>query len=176
MLLKCNYLFLIGILLFIAIQLPAQDSGGVILNKSDNNNITDSLQKSSNTIWKPSVSPFIELLGKGFLSVNVDYRITESHAVSIGLQPLEGLMPDVMYYYLSGKRHRFEIGGGLSLGFTNTLSLGGILIHGIVGYRYQKKKGLFFRAGFTPLYTIFISNSNRNSFLPLAGISLGYSF
>jgi hypothetical protein len=82
-----------------------------------------------------------------------------------------------MYYHLSGKRHRFEVGGGFSAGFSTNFSLAGILIHGVIGYRYQKKKGLFFRVGVTPFYAIFFDDPDRsNKFYPFAGLSLGYSF
>jgi len=125
----------------------------------------------------PVFSPFIELLGKGFLSVNVDFRRKESHAISIGLQPFEGLAPNIMYYYLSGKRHRLSWEEVFSGGFANDFSLEVVLIHGVVGYRYQKKKGLFFRVGFTPLYVIFLNDKDRgNKLYPFAGLSLGYSF
>jgi len=174
---KYIFLLLVGILLLSTAQITAQDAETVILkDTSDKNIIGDSIQNGSDEVWKPLISPFVEFLGKGFLSLNVDYRFKQSQALSIGIQPMEGLMPDLMYYYLFGKRHRLELGGGLSLGFSNQLKLGGVVLHGTVGYRYQKKKGFFFRAGFTPLYSIFFSQSDRNVFLPLAGISLGYSF
>jgi|WetSurMetagenome_2_1015567.scaffolds.fasta_scaffold131719_2 hypothetical protein len=148
------------------VQESAKDS--VIISESN-----DSVKV---IVWERSVSPFIEILGKGFVSVNVDFRFKKAWAISVGLQPGEGLMPDIMFYHFSGVRRRFEAGGGLSAGFRNDFTLGGILIHGVIGYRYQKKKGLFFRVGFTPLYTMFFDEPDRNRFLPFPGISLGYSF
>jgi hypothetical protein len=140
--------------------------------------VSDSLAfgNPSDSIHKTLISPFIELMGKGFFSVNVDFRFRESHALSIGIQPFEGLLPNVMYYYLCGKRHRIEIGTGLSAGFSKGLSLEVLLYHGVVGYRYQKKSGLFFRAGFTPLYIMFLNDPDRNKFYPFPGLSLGYCF
>jgi hypothetical protein len=136
-----------------------------------------SQQTPSDLVWKPCISPFIELLGKGFLSLNVDFRRKESHAISVGIQPFEGLAPDIMYYHFSGKRYRFETGGGFTLAFSNDFSLAALLIHGSVGYRYQKKKGLFFRAGFTPLYVIMFNDKARsNKLFPFPGLSLGYCF
>lgn len=126
--------------------------------------------------WQPCTSIFIELMGKGFLSGNVDFRKKESQAMSVGFQPLEGLLPNVMYYYLGGKRHRVEIGGGLSAGVNRNFKLSVAMVHGVIGYRYQKKKGLLFRAGFTPLYVIFINSRDDNKLYPLGGLSLGYSF
>jgi len=135
-----------------------------------------SLQNPSDSAWKPCTSPFIEILGKGFLSLNVDFRKKESWAISFGFL-FEGLTPNVMYYHFFGKRHRLELGGGSSGGFSNDFNLEVILIHGGFGYRYQKKKGLFFRAGFTPFYVIFLNDPDRNNQLyPWAGLSLGYSF
>jgi len=138
---------------------------------------TDSLQNSSTIAWKSCISPFVEIMGKGFISINVDFRIKESNAISVGLQPAEGLSPNVMYYHLGGKKHRFELGGGLSGGFSKDFDLAVILIHGVAGYRYQKKKGLFIRSGFTPLYVMFLEDDERSyKFYPLIGFSLGYSF
>jgi len=178
MFLKYVFLLLINISLFFSVQSYAQGrENDTIKEFEDFNNETDSLQNPSDIVWEPCTSPFLELLGKGFLSLNVDFRRKESYAISIGLQPLEGLSPNIMYYRFSGKRRRFEVGGGFSGGFTNDLSLGVVLIHGVIGYRYQKKKGLFFRAGFTPFYVIFLDDPDRsNKFYPFAGLSLGYSF
>jgi len=45
-----------------------------------------------------------------------------------------------------------------------------ISIHGVIGYRYQKKDGIILRAGFTPFYRPYVG------FLPLIGLSIGYSW
>jgi hypothetical protein len=178
MFLKQVLLHSICISLFFSVQLYSQErENDTIKASKDFDSKTDPLQNPSNFVWEPCTSPFIELLGKGSLSLNVDFRRKESYAISIGLQPFEGLIPNVMYYHFSGKQHRFEIGGGLSGGFSNDFSLAGILIHGVIGYRYQKKKGLFFRAGFTPLYAILFTDKDRsNKLYPFVGLSLGYSF
>jgi hypothetical protein len=178
MFLKYVFLFFISVSLFFSVQLYAQESeSDPIKYSKEFDSDTVSLQNPSDSIWKTCISPFIEVLGKGFLSLNVDFRRKESYAISVGFQPLEGLMPNIMYYHLSGKRHRFEVGGGFSAGFSTNFSLAGILIHGVIGYRYQKKKGLFFRVGVTPFYAIFFDDPDRsNKFYPFAGLSLGYSF
>jgi hypothetical protein len=49
-----------------------------------------------------------------------------------------------MGYYLTGKRHRLELGGGLCPGFGSSEGLAAMAIYGNAGYRYQKKKGLIF--------------------------------
>jgi|WetSurMetagenome_2_1015567.scaffolds.fasta_scaffold00496_8 hypothetical protein len=172
---KYVFLLLICISLLFSVQSYAQERGNDTIKVFKNE--TDSLQNLSTFVWQPCTAIFIELLGKGFLSLNVDFRRKESHAISVGLQPFEGLAPNIMYYHFSGKRHRLELGGGFSGAFTNDFSLGGILIHGVIGYRYQKKKGLFFRGGFTPFYVIFVNDPDRrNKIYPFAGLSLGYSF
>jgi hypothetical protein len=173
-----KYLFLLVIIVspFLSVQSTARGTeNDTIIETLKSKPV--SLQNTPDLIWKPCTSPFLELLGKGFLSLNVDFRRKESYAISIGFQPMEGLMPDIMYYHFSGNLHRFEVGGGLSGGFNNKFDLAGVLIHGVVGYRYQKKDGLFFRAGFTPFYVIFILDKERsNKLIPSLGLSLGYSF
>ena len=42
--------------------------------------------------------------------------------------------------------------------------------HGVIGYRYHKKNGMLFRVGFTPFKRV------NSWFLPLFGVSLGYSW
>jgi hypothetical protein len=177
MFLKYRILLVLNLSLFFTAQLFAQEKESDAVKDSNvSDSLTVSLQNPSENVWKPCVSPFVELMGKGFLSLNVDFKKWESHAISAGFL-IEGLTPNIMYYYLAGKRHRFEIGGGLSIGFTNELNLGAAMIHGVIGYRYQKKKGLFFRAGFTPFYVMmFTDNKRSKKFFPFAGISLGYSF
>jgi hypothetical protein len=176
MYLKFVFPLLINFSLFFSVQLYAQNmESNTIKNSEDIVKDTLSLQNPSDMVWKPCISPFIEFGGKGFLSLNVDFRRWESHAISVGFL-FEGLTPNIMYYYLAGKRHRFEIGGGFSSGFSNNFSLAMISIHGVIGYRYQKKKGLFFRAGITPFYVISLTDAANNKFFPFAGLSLGYSF
>ena len=175
-----NHQFILSIAIFCAIhffssQLYAQKS------ESDSINISEKVEKlqisTKSFDWEPSTSVYFEFLGKGFYSVNVDFRKTEKKAFSIGFQAAEdGLMPSFMYYHFSGARYRLEMGGGFSGVFTREDGLAGMGIHGVVGYRYQKKKGLIFRAGFTPLIGIPFTNSGRFVIVPLIGISLGYSF
>lgn len=173
---KTAILLLIGISLFFTVQLFAQqrgdDSTKVLQSKPD------TLKNPSNLAWKPCTAVFVELLGKGFLSLNIDFRRKESYAITIGFQPMEVLMPEIIYYHFGGERHRFELGGGFSAGLNNKLEMSGVLIHGVIGYRSQKKNGLFFRAGLTPLYVIFFDkdNENSNKLYPFVGLSWGYSF
>lgn len=135
-----------------------------------------SLPVLTDSVWKPCISPFIELLGKGFFSLNVDFRIKETHAISVGVAGIEeGTSPNVMGYYFGGRRHRLEMGGGLSANFMDGSFLN-LFIHGVIGYRYQKKKGLLFRAGFTPMFVIPLTDEGKYAVIPWAGIGLGYCF
>ncbi|HUX95824.1 MAG TPA: hypothetical protein VMV47_08840 [Bacteroidales bacterium] len=130
---------------------------------------------TSEITWEPTTSIFLELLGKGWYSVNVDFRKKETSSISVGLQYAEGIWPSFIYYRFFGEKHRLETGGGVS-GIINNVGIAGMTINGVVGYRYQKKKGLIFRIGFAPFYAIPFTDEGRFMFVPWAGISLGYSF
>lgn len=158
--------FFIGLILILTVQLNAQEG----------TRETVSAPNPSDSVRRPCISPFIELGGKGWLSLNVDFRIRESFALSIGAAGIEeGVSPNVMAYYLGGKRHRLEAGGGVSAIFDDGDFIS-IMVHGIIGYRYQKKKGLLFRVGFTPMFAIPFTEEGNYAVIPWAGISLGYSF
>lgn len=152
--------------IFLSVQLPAQDKQA---GNGDGPDLSDSAMKQR-------IALFAELGGKGWLSLNVDYRIKETFSISAGIAGIEeGIAPNVMGYYFGGKRRRFETGGGLSLNFSN----GGpynVFVHGVVGYRLQKKKGLLFRAGFTPMVVLPLTEEGNAAFIPWLGISLGYCF
>lgn len=156
-----------GLLFILSVQLQAQECRveSVALHSA-----------STFNDWEPCISPFFELLGKGWFSLNVDYRIKETYAISIGVAAIEeGISPNVMGYYFEGKRHRLEMGGGLSINFKEG-SIYNMFVHGVIGYRYQKKKGLLFRTGLTPMIVIPLTDESKYAIIPLAGISLGYSF
>jgi len=155
-----------GLVLILSVQLNAQERARE----------TVSTPTHSDSIRSPCISPFIELGGKGWLSLNVDFRIKETLAISAGIAGIEeGIAPNVMGYYFGGKRHRLEMGGGLSVNFENG-AIFNMFVHGVIGYRYQKKKGLLFRAGFTPMFAIPFTEEGNYAVIPWAGISLGYSF
>lgn len=157
----------IGVLLLLSSQLYAQQSGNEPVASPDQSFASD---------WEPGISPFFELLGKGWLSLNIDFRIKETYALSAGIAGIEeGWAPNVMGYYFGGKRHRLEMGGGTSVNFKDG-AIFNLFIHGVIGYRYQKKKGLFFRTGFTPMFVIPLTDEGKNALIPWAGISLGYCF
>jgi hypothetical protein len=184
-------LILILTILFFSIQFYAQrtEIDTIRISNKADYEMTQPIYSAKVIDWEPTTSYFLELLGKGFYSINVDFRKTRTRAISIGGQYTEDgdndvFWPSLMYYHFSGKRFRFEIGGGLSTVFTQTDGLAGMGVHGVIGYRYQKKKGLIFRTGFTPFIEIPFTDkgsfpfSEKHGlvFVPLIGISLGYSF
>jgi hypothetical protein len=123
----------------------------------------------------PGTSIYFELAGKGLFAINVDYRINKFNALSVGISPAEGaVLPSIMYYKFSRMKHRFETGIGITGILGQPEGLIGIFVNGAIGYRYQKKNGLIFRIGYTPLIGI---SESRVAFIPLFfGVSLGYSF
>ncbi len=125
--------------------------------------------------WDPTTSLFLELLGKGWYSVNVDFRKKATSSFSLGIQIAEEIWPSVMIYRFLGERHRLETGGGVSVIIAKD-GFEGMSVHGVLGYRYQKKGGLIFRAGFTPLIGIPFRESGDFAIIPFPGVSLGYSF
>ena len=174
---KNGFLLIIPVLLFLSVQLIAQQSGRDTLKYTNNfNDDSTSLTYPPDSTRELLISPFFELGGKGWLSLNVDFRIKEAYAISIGVAGIEeGAAPNVMGYYFGGKRHRLEMGGGLSINFGDGDILN-MFVHGVIGYRYQKKKGLLFRAGFTPMFVIPFTDEGNYAVIPWAGISLGYCF
>jgi len=122
----------------------------------------------------PGTAFFLELGGKPFFSINTDFSINPTNRFSIGIQPVYGaIIPNIMYYYVDGGANsQLEVGGGISYLPVDNKDLNGnlpLFFHGVIGYRYQKKNGLFFRIGFTPILVVSVR------FLPMIGISLGYS-
>jgi hypothetical protein len=177
MILKYFLLLLSCILLSLPAELYAQNNGSdTTKGPGTFNNHSYSPNDTAKVVWKPSTSVFLELLGKGFFSLNVDFRKKETYSISVGIEPFEGFFPDVMFYHFGGERRRYEIGGGVSTGFSNKFGLKVVLINGVIGYRYQKKKNLFFRVGFTPFYALYLDEPSRNKLFFSAGLSLGYSF
>jgi hypothetical protein len=134
---------------------------------------------------------YVELVGKGFFSANVDLPISNNGRLTLGLTmldhefskeefeeeyPVQTLpTPSVMYFHLFGKeKHYFEAGFGLSVSpvpwkeYSENDSV--LSLHGCLGYRYQKPNAFFFRAGLTPFYRV------NWAFLPLVGVSFGYGW
>ena len=150
---------------------------------------------------EPIAALFYEVFGKPFGSLNLDIRIKKSSSVSLGIifysvftqtndyllwvdeskledgeeVEVHSLMPNIMYYYLIGEKNkRFEIGGGFSVRPVWHEYVNGdfpLAFHGVIGYRYQKRRGLLFRVGLTPSYWPDAGFAPE----PWIAISFGYS-
>lgn len=133
------------------------------------------IQVPQDTVYQASGTAFyIELLGRGFYSLNVDFRRNKLEAMSLGIQRIgDAFIPSFMYYHFRGKTYRTEIGCGISGIFDDGFLA--VMIHGVYGYRYQIKNGALFRIGFTPFIGIPLTSEGRFAIMPLVGISFGYS-
>ncbi|MBN1293370.1 MAG: hypothetical protein JXB48_16135, partial [Candidatus Latescibacteria bacterium] len=133
----------------------------------------------------PGTAVYFELIGKGWFSPNIDFRIKDNHRFSIGLTLLEYevgengnetkdyFSPSIMYYLITGDGPSyFEVGAGASATsrWNEDYNESRISLHGGIGYRHQKKDGFLYRVGFTPFYRV------NGVFFPLFGLSFGYSW
>lgn len=58
----------------------------------------------------PGTAFYLEMGGKFFSSLNIDFGINESNRFSLGVSPVYGdIVPSVMYYHLGGKRSRLSL-------------------------------------------------------------------
>lgn len=159
---------------------------GEVFNPSDQNL---RIQQKDSLSIHPGIAVYPELVGKGFFSFNMDFPIKNNHRFSFGITWLDYSFEEhenysvggsgaptagLMYYYLKGKNNSYlELGGGFSLYHRLDLDYqedSPLSLHGTISYRYQQKDGLLFRVGFTPFYRV------NSWFLPLFGVSLGYSW
>ncbi len=171
----------------LAVASPAQETGSPA-NIAGRANGADTVMVSTiASEWLPTTAVYLELGGKVLYSLNVDFRRKETFAFSVGAsyfiedsssdaESQSMLFTSVMGYYLTGKRHRLELGGGLCPGFGSSEGLAAMAIYGNAGYRYQKKKGLIFRLAFTPFVGIPVAKDDTVTVMPWAAVSLGYSF
>lgn len=186
-------IILVGLFLFCTINIVSQnliaqenvygpsfwlDDGQDALNVSANQLINN----------KPGMAFYIELMGKGYYSANIDFRIKNNHRLSIGVTSVDYKVydissgnenevhnfwsPSLMYYSLIGKGSSFwEFGAGMSISLNREWEYikSPMVLHGVIGYRRQIENGLLLRAGFTPFLQL------PDEFLPLLGVSFGYS-
>ena len=130
-----------------------------------------------------------ELVGSGFLlsmhyerslwqneAVKVNARIGVGSAILVNAAPLVGLNACI------GKTSsRLELGFNAIQTYVFGL-LGGngffILGNPVIGYRYEGKKGLLFRAALTPFFALDDPDNwvSQGRIIPSAGISFGYAF
>ncbi len=181
---------LYGFVLFLSVQLQAQEKDNETPLKFavENARHDTVIAPAAASEWLPTTSLYVELGGRVLYTLNADFRRREKFAFSIGASYNKEdnddsakssqsiIFPSVMGYYLGGKKHRIELGGGLCPGFGSAEGFAAMAIYGSAGYRIQKKKGLIFRIAFTPFLTIPLSDEESFSVIPWAGISLGYSF
>jgi len=132
----------------------------------------------------PGTSLYFELIGKGLISANIDFRINDNNRFSFGITLLEYevgkegdafqfyLTPGIMYYFIAGSvPYYFEVGAGASISpWYEDYYESRFTLHGVIGYRYQIKDGFLFRVGITPLYRV------NGGFFPIIGLSFGYSW
>jgi hypothetical protein len=181
-----NFIPILGLTLLLSIHLQTFGIDDGFVAKVSAVEIKNDTLKNQPTKsdWLPLTSINLELGGRFTLSLNVDFRKKENFAFSIGnsfwfdneehWQFL--FVPYVMGYYLCGSRHRIELGGGTGTLISTYKGLGSVMLFGNIGYRYQLKKGLIFRTGFTPWVSIPIAERTRFWATPWVGISFGYSF
>lgn len=174
-------------LFFIAIHSQAQKAEISATDTAQINSKSDSVTSSgTNSGWLPTTSVYLELGGKVFYSLNVDFRRPENFAFSVSAsyvtedsdtdtESQSVLFSSLMGYYFTGKRHRLEMGCGLCPGFSSKDGLSAMSVYRDFRYRYQKKRSLIFREAFTPFVPI-ISKDDKITLMPWAAISLGYSF
>ena len=177
------------VIFLLAIESVAQETGSPAINEGRVNRADTAITSAIASEWLPTTAVYLELGGKVLYSLNVDFRKKEDFAFSAGasyykedgdtdtaVDSQSMLFASVMGYYLTGKQHRLELGGGICPGFGSSEGLAAMAIYGSVGYRYQRKKGLIFRVAFTPFVGIPVGKDDHISVIPWAAISLGYSF
>jgi hypothetical protein len=134
---------------------------------------------ASTTVTDPN-AVYVEFLGQSFafLSFNYDRLLFRSNPDDNNIALRCGIGIGLPWYsipvtvsYLSGRKHKLELGAGL------VYAEGGFDVHeksiiptALIGYRFQKFQGGFvFRIGITPFY-------KDERIRLLAGLSLGYAF
>ena len=145
------------------------------------------IQAPQDTVYQvPGAAIFLELIGR--ISINIDYPINKWSRLGLGIlyiferkgekegeKEVDYFVPNVMYYLLSGEKHsKFEIGAGLGYRPVWRKDVDGdipLAFHGVIGYRYQKKRGPLFRISFAPTYFPGVGFAKYGSI----GISFGYS-
>jgi hypothetical protein len=127
----------------------------------------------------PQNSLYVEIAGNGLIySINYDRVFQDRFSARIGIAPYGSgdiAVPILANYLLGSGPSRLELGLGvtvMSITFTfidSDYDLARVIGTASFAYRYQKPDGgIFFKAGFTPLF-------NDKGFLPWFGASLGYT-
>jgi hypothetical protein len=142
-------------------------------------------------------SVYFEFFGTGAYTISLNYERIFKGFNNFGMRAGFGYLPpsgiydnnrrycsiplELIWLIFKGQHH-LELGAGISIisdesKDAHDIHLDYILYVPRIGYRYNGKKGLMVRAGFTPvidpsrnLYT------NRFPLNPYGGVSIGYSF
>jgi hypothetical protein len=187
-------IILMGLFLFCTTDIFAQyllAYENIYRSSSQFDNKQNVLSDSTNLLVnnKPGMAFFIELIGKGYFSANIDFRIKNNHRFSVGIASIDYQVydnslgneievynfwaPSLMYYSLVGNGPSFwELGAGMSISLNQEWEYlkSPMVLHGVIGYRRQIENGFLFRAGFTPFLQL------PDEFWPLIGLSFGYSW
>jgi hypothetical protein len=134
-------------------------------------------------------SVFLEIGGSAYFgSINYERTIKKDLNARIGIF----YTPDILVIPLSvsklfgESKHKFELATGITVARNPNADIDGVkktgivvLLTGFIGYRYQAiSKRILFRAGVTPVLSVYDNFSKNNSlrFTPWAGISCGWRF
>jgi hypothetical protein len=125
---------------------------------------------------------FGEIGGAGVLSVNGDYRIYKDALapLSVHVRLGAGIYPDtdpeftlpVTLSVVTGRLYKFEMGWGITPAFPQE-GKAELVYSALLGFRYQRKNGLFGRIAFTPLAAKGLREYEIN---PFVGLALGRAF
>ncbi len=165
-------LFIVGFISFLQTMIYSQET---VVGKLDSMDVESGMSLVGNSEDYPAVSAFLEFGGRIYYTVNADYRWNERYSASFGICVVDGVFANVLLSRYFGKKHRIETALGCEwLIFKDGIP--GMFAQGLIGYRYQKKKGLIFRAGVYGLLGIPYRPDGRVLFAPLPGLSIGYCF
>lgn len=138
-------------------------------------------QKSNNENSYMHHSTFVEIGGNALnYSLNYEYKILLSSnskiAFRTGLSAYPIVNKDIDFILLPGinlligKEHNLELGANIGYCIAQTTNF--VIPSATIGYRFQSKSGLLFRADFTPYFLPYFDNNPHLK----GGISIGYSF
>jgi hypothetical protein len=137
---------------------------------------------------QPSKNPgnalFAEFLGKvPWYTLNYEFRANNNIAFDIGAGLSNFISVGGSFNYLPGKKPcRFETALNASwYAMMNGGMYSGFIISPVLGFRYQKSNGFFFRFNAGPVFLIYMSyySADANTLMniaPMFGLSFGYSF
>lgn len=164
---------------------------------------------STNSARHKTRSVFIELFGpSNLIGISYDSRFTShtSFGYRIGISYFKGggtsllgmssnygfFCPIEVNYLLGEKKHKFEIGSGVEIGFcsekifyfdikteqhiTENNKIFGYYFYSNIGYRYQARNGFQFRVGINPTFSPDTKHAAKRDPFITPYISLGYAF